>query len=164
MLMPAVPSREEKEYAARQAYIMRCLGKPGRLGFRRLSATSAKVAPLLCPLLRESVVEEGSDRLMWSKSPPVRRSPSVSGDCVMLPAESKHTSVECTRSCGKPCERPPQAHERGAQETVAVKLRSSPLSMPAHVRILLASAIRAGKDPPTRQQVANMRAGSPLVS
>ena len=49
--------RVEDAWHASQAYHLRHLGRTGRLGFRKLAATSAQLAPLELPLLRQSVVE-----------------------------------------------------------------------------------------------------------
>ena len=57
---PCVCSEEKKQadaWHAYQAYCLRHLGRTGRLGFRKLAATSAQLAPLELPLLRHSVVE-----------------------------------------------------------------------------------------------------------
>ena len=49
--------RQADAWHAHQAYDLRHLGRTGRLGFRKLAATSAQLAPLELPLLRHSVVE-----------------------------------------------------------------------------------------------------------
>ena len=49
--------RRADAWHAYQAYRLRHLGRTGRLGFRKLAATSAQLAPLELPLLRQSVVE-----------------------------------------------------------------------------------------------------------
>jgi len=59
---PASCSEERRRvrvdaWHASQAYHLRHLGRTGRLGFRKLAATSAQLAPLELPLLRQSVVE-----------------------------------------------------------------------------------------------------------
>jgi hypothetical protein len=57
---PANCSEERRRvnaWHAYQAYHLRHLGRTGRLGFRKLAATSAQLAPLELPLLRQSVVE-----------------------------------------------------------------------------------------------------------
>ena len=106
------PTPEEN---ARQAYILRCLETPslGALGYpQRRSYTS--LASLQLPLLR--TMPEEPDRCVWSKSPV--RPVALSGDSVMLrdPAGTSHASSEHSRSCGKPCQRPPQECESGVQE------------------------------------------------
>jgi len=59
--------RVEDAWHASQAYHLRHLGRTGRLGFRKLAATSAQLAPLELPLLRQSVVEASSSReRVWS--------------------------------------------------------------------------------------------------
>ena len=49
--------RRADAWHAYEAYRLRHLGRTGRLGFRKLAATSAQLAPLELPLLRQSVVE-----------------------------------------------------------------------------------------------------------
>ena len=124
---------EDEQRAAQQAYVS--LGKPGSLGFfRRVSTTSARLAPLRLPLLRHPVVEECLFERLWS--PP--QTHDVSEDSVMsLDPSGTH---EYRRSCEPPCERPPQAAEqrriadRDAQEVIVpifVRIdmgRASPLS------------------------------------
>ena len=138
------PTPEEN---ARQAYILRCLETPslGALGYpQRRSYTS--LVSLQLPLLR--TMPEEPDRCVWSKSPV--RPVALSGDSVMLrdPAGTSHASSEHSRSCGKPCQRPPQECESGAQEGAAsaargeraffsrlggrATVRVSPLSASAH--------------------------------
>ena len=126
-------SPEDGQRAAQQAYVS--LGKPGSLGFfRRVSTTSARLAPLRLPLLRRPVVEESLLQRLWS--PP--QTHAVSEDSVMsLDPSGTH---EYRRSCGRPCERPPQAAEhrrtadRDAQKVIVpifVRIdmgRASPLS------------------------------------
>ena len=120
-------SPEDGQRAAQQAYVS--LGKPGSLGFfRRVSTTSARLAPL--------------------------RSPSCLGGQrdVSLDPSGTH---EYRRSCGRPCERPPQAAEqrrtadRDAQKVIVpifVRIdmgRASPLSAVDAQDVRAAEHIRA---------------------
>lgn len=130
-------SPEDEQRAAQQAYVS--LGKPGSLGFfRRVSTTSARLAPLRLPLLRRPVVEESLFERLWS--PPQTHAVSEDSVISLDPSGTHECQHEYRRSCGRPCERPPRPAEqrrtadRDAQEVIVpifVRIhmgRASPLS------------------------------------
>ena len=68
--------RRADAWHADQAYRLRHLGRTGRLGFRKLAATSAQLAPLELPLLRQSVVEVAHRQSNLGNSQSTRQLPT----------------------------------------------------------------------------------------
>ena len=110
---PCVCSEEKKQadaWHAYQAYCLRHLGRTGRLGFRKLAATSAQLAPLELPLLSAPLCRRG-------KPPPFKPRGTAantkhacchpnSADPASVSRALCHRRAAAANGCGRP-----QVHE-----------------------------------------------------
>lgn len=108
---PCVCSEEKKQadaWHAYQAYCLRHLGRTGRLGFRKLAATSAQLAPLELPLLRHSVVEVSHRHSNPGELQQTQSMPAATRTQLIPPPSRAlcHRRAAAANGCGRP-----QVHE-----------------------------------------------------